>query len=65
MIWRSTAQILASFVVASLTIWFSPLLLGPLGLGEFTFLGQLGLTVIALSVLDRVFRRLFGLSPEH
>ena len=65
MIWRSTAQILAAFAVASLTVWFSPLLLGPLGLGEFVFVGQLGLTVLALSVLDRVFRRLSGSSPEH
>jgi len=65
MIWRSTAQILASFVVASVVVWFSPLLLGPLGLGEFAFVGQLGLTVLALSVLDRVFRRFSGSSPEH
>jgi hypothetical protein len=64
MIWRSTAQILASFVVASGTVWFSPLLFSPLGLGEFVFVGQLGLTILALSVLDRVFRRIPG-SSDH
>jgi hypothetical protein len=64
MIWRSTAQILVSFVVAGVIIWFSPLLCGLLGLGEFAFVGQLGLTILALSVLDRVFRRIPG-SSDH
>jgi hypothetical protein len=64
MIWRSTAQILASFAVAGLTVWFSPLLLDPLGFGEFVFVGQLVLTVLALSVLEAVFRHLPG-SSEH
>jgi hypothetical protein len=57
MIWRSTAQILASFATAGLTVWFSPLLLSPLGLDEFVFIGQLGLTILALSVLEALFRR--------
>ena len=55
MIWRSTALILAAFVVATLTVWFGPTLLS---LGEFAFLGQLCLTILALSVLDAVFQRL-------
>jgi hypothetical protein len=58
MIWRSTGQILASFAAAGLTVWFSPLLLSPLGLDEFFFIGQLGLTILVLSVLEALFRRL-------
>jgi hypothetical protein len=56
-IWRSTAQILAAFAVAGVAVWFAPALLALIGLGEFAFLGQLGLTILALSVLDQVFNR--------
>jgi hypothetical protein len=55
MIWRSTAQLVVAFVVAGLVVWFSPELLVLLGLGEFVFLGQLCLTILALSVLDAAF----------
>ena len=58
MIWRSTASILASFAVASAAVWFSPLLMNRLGLSEFVFVGQAGLGIVALSVLESVFRRL-------
>jgi hypothetical protein len=58
MIWRSTAQILAAFVVAAITVWFSPELLGPLGLGEFVFVGQLCFAILVLSGLEALFRRL-------
>ena len=58
MIWRSTAQILASFLAAGLAIWFSPLLFEPLGLSEFTFLGQLGAAILVLTLLEAAFRRL-------
>jgi hypothetical protein len=57
MIWLSTAQLVVSFVVAGIVIWFTPDLLTPLGLGEFVFVGQLCLTILVLSVLDIVFRR--------
>jgi hypothetical protein len=64
MSWRSTAQILIAFAAASLTIWFSPALLAPLGLGQFTFVLQLCAAILALSVLEAIFGRLPGLS-EH
>jgi hypothetical protein len=64
MIWRSTALILAAFVVAGLAVWFTPDLLGLLGLAEFTFIGQLGSAILALSVLEAVFSRLPA-SPGH
>jgi hypothetical protein len=57
MTWRSTGQILISFAVAGLTVWFSPMLLTSFGLGEFVFVGQLGLTILVLSVVEAVFRR--------
>jgi hypothetical protein len=57
-IWRSTAQILAAFLVAWLAVWFGPDLLIPLGLGEFVFIGQLCLVILALSLLEAVFRRI-------
>jgi hypothetical protein len=65
MTWRSTAHILVAFLAASLTVWFGPELLALFGLGEFAFLGQLCLAVLALSVLDAVFRRLPGSHPEE
>ena len=55
--WSSPAQIVAAFFVAGVVVWFSPLLLVPLGLGEFVILGQLCLAVLALSLLDLLFRR--------
>jgi hypothetical protein len=54
MIWRSTAHILVAFLGASLAVWFGPELLDLFGLGEFAFLGQLCLAVLALSVLRRL-----------
>jgi hypothetical protein len=60
MIWRSTAQILAAFLVAGIAVWFAPALLNSLGLSEFVFVGQLCLVILALSALDLVFRRLPG-----
>jgi len=60
MIWRSTSLILISFAVASLVLWGAPLLFGPLGLGEFVFVGQIGLTILALSLLDAAFARVPG-----
>jgi hypothetical protein len=58
MIWRSTGYILAAFVAAGLAVWFGPALLDLVGLGEFAFLGQLCLAILALSVMDAVLRRL-------
>ena len=59
MIWRSTAQILLAFVIAWAAVWFSPLLLPPLGLNEFVFVGQLSLGILTLSLLDAAFNRIF------
>jgi hypothetical protein len=56
--WISTAQILAAFVAAGLAVWVAPSLLTPLGLGEFGFVGQLGLVILVLSALEALFRRL-------
>jgi hypothetical protein len=58
MTWRSTAQILLSFALAGLAVWFSPLLFDRIGLGEFAFVGQLAAAIVVLSVLELVFRRL-------
>jgi hypothetical protein len=58
MIWRSTASILAAFLVAYVAVWFSPALMNWLGLNEFVFVGQVGLGIVALSALESVFRRL-------
>jgi hypothetical protein len=58
MSWRSTVQILVAFALAALTVWFSPDLLAPLGLGEFAFIGQVCLAVLVLSALEALFRRL-------
>jgi hypothetical protein len=60
MIWRSTGMIVVAFVVAGIVVWFSPLLLDRIGLGEFVFLGQLGLPILVLSVLEVAFRRISG-----
>jgi hypothetical protein len=57
-IWRSTALILAAFVVAGLAVWFTPELLEPLGLGEFAMIGQLSCAILLLSLLDWLARRL-------
>jgi hypothetical protein len=58
--WRSPVHIAIAFLVAGLVVWFSPLLLMHLGLGEFEFVGQVCLAVLALSVLDLIFQRLPG-----
>ena len=60
MIWRSTAMLVVAFVAAWNSVEYSPVLLDWLGLGEFVFLGQLGLPILALSVLDLLFRRISG-----
>jgi hypothetical protein len=60
MMWRSTAMLVVAFVAAGSAVWYSPLLLDWLGLGEFVFLGQLGLPILVLSVLDPLFRRVSG-----
>ena len=58
MIWRSTARLLTAFVVAGLSVRFTPDLLTPLGLSEFMFVGQLCCAILVLSILDAVFARL-------
>jgi hypothetical protein len=58
--WRSPLHVAIAFLVAGLVVWFSPLLLMHLGLGEFEVLGQMGLAVLALSVLDLILQRLRG-----
>jgi integral membrane sensor domain MASE1 len=63
MIWRSTAMIVAAFVTAGLAVWYGAALLDPLGLGEFAFLGQLGLPILVLSILEALFSRL-GPTPS-
>jgi hypothetical protein len=60
MIWRSTAMLLVAFVAAWMAVEYSPMLLDLLGLGEFVFLGQLGLPILVLSLLDMLFRRISG-----
>ena len=60
MIWRSTAMLVVAFVAAWLAVEYSPMLLDWLGLGEFVFLGQLGLPILVLSVLEMLFRRVSG-----
>ena len=60
MIWRSTAMIVLAFVVAGEAVWYSPLLMNWLGLGEFVFLGQLGLPILVLSALEPLFRKISG-----
>ena len=57
MSWRPTLLIVGSFVAAGIAVWFGPLLLDPLGLSEFSFIGQLVLPVLVLTLLDAVFRR--------
>jgi len=63
MSWRPIAKLVSAFLLAGLTVWFSPALLGPLGLSEFAFIGQLCLTILVLSVLQAVFNRLREPSP--
>jgi hypothetical protein len=60
MIWRSTAMLVVAFVAAWLTVEYSPILLEWMGLDEFVFVGQLGLPIVVLSVLDLLFRRISG-----
>ena len=58
----STPMILAAFVVAGLGAWFGPSLLDTLGLGEFAFVGQVCLVILALSCLEGAFARFAPLS---
>jgi hypothetical protein len=60
MIWRSTAMLVVAFVAAWLAVEYSPILLEWMGLDEFVFVGQLGLPIVVLSVLDLLFRRISG-----
>ena len=60
MIWRSTAMIVVAFVAAWIAVGYSPVLLEWIGLDEFVFLGQLGLPILVLSVLEVLFRRISG-----
>jgi hypothetical protein len=60
MIWRSTAMILVAFVAAWIAVEYSPVLLDLIGLSQFVFLGQLGLPILVLSVLEVLFRRISG-----
>ena len=60
MIWRSTAMILVAFVAAWTAVGYSSVLLDWIGLSEFAFLGQLGLPILVLSVLEVLFRRITG-----
>jgi hypothetical protein len=62
MMWRSTVMIVLAFVAAWYAVSYSPLLLDWMGLGEFVFLGQLGLPIVILSVLELLFRRISGRS---
>jgi hypothetical protein len=65
MIWRSTAMIVAAFVAAGIAVCYSPVLLDWIGLGEFIFLGQLGLPILVLSVLESLFARISGPTGPH
>ena len=60
MMWRSTAMIVVAFIAAGDAVWYSPLLLNLVGLGQFVFLGQVGLPIVVLSVLEVLFRRITG-----
>jgi hypothetical protein len=64
MIWRSTGLLLAAFVVAAASVWFSPVLLDLLGLSEFVFVGQVCFAILALSLLEAGYRRLPGGSHD-
>jgi hypothetical protein len=65
MSWRSTVLILAAFVAAGIAVWFGPLLLEAPGLGEFGFIGQLGLPILVLTALELAFRRIPGASEPQ
>ena len=60
MSWRSTAMIVVAFVAAWFTVSYAPTLLDWIGLGQFVFLGQLGLPILVLSLLELLFRRISG-----
>jgi hypothetical protein len=60
MIWRSTAMILVAFVAAWTAVWYTPMLFDLVGLGEFVFVGQVGLPILVLSLLEIPFRRISG-----
>jgi hypothetical protein len=51
----SAAMIVTAFAAASLAVWYTPTVLAPFGLAEFAFLGQLSVTILALSVLEVLF----------
>ena len=52
----AAAKIAASFLVAGFAVWLAPVLLDLAGVGEFAFVGQAVLAILALSVTERAFR---------
>jgi len=60
MSWRSTVMIVVAFVAAWFAVGYSPILFDWIGLGEFVVLGQLGLPILLLSLLEMLFRRISG-----
>lgn len=61
--WRPAAMILASFAAAGIGVWFGPVLLDWLALGQFAWIGELALPIVLLSLLDMVLRRMLERSP--
>ena len=55
---RSTVLILVAFAAATGAVWYGPVALDRAGLGEFVFVGQVCLAILALSFLEVLFRRL-------
>ncbi len=72
MIWRSTGRSTGrgmafsagSLALAALVWRLSPRLLALAGLGDLGLVGQLGLTVLALSALEFLLQRLGGQKPD-
>jgi hypothetical protein len=62
--WRGVALSAGSLAVAGLVWWQTPGLLALAGLGDLGVVGRLCLTVLALSVLENVLRRLPGQPHE-
>lgn len=53
-------MLVVAFVAAGIAVCYSPMLLDWIGLGEFVFVGQLGLPILVLSALEPLFRRISG-----